>query len=1428
MQFAKVIATKSTVLPTEKGTLQDIVFKPLPHRDEDAVVLRGCIEEEPVQLTLHELRAIVQQLIQRVLAEGFRQGDTVMLLSTTATNELYTALWFVAFTCLAIKVILPIFPEVSEFENWATSQSVKAVFMPLAEIRHLKDYERLKTTTNTIERLCRKIGVKVYDQANEFGLEGLIFQVRQGAIRFSNEGMMLPGIDPDQEAVVFSTSGTTGITKLVTYTHDAFYKNCLHWQEAGLYKQELCGSACFTPLFTHTIGVRSLVNALWTGHPLCFITVDWFYRKPEVVRYFLLKMKPAHIVGGPAMFNTVVELYRQFPELKQELKPFLKCLISIGAPYNLQTASAIKNITGLELYNAFGTTETQLVSISLGVNGSNTTLGTPLPGVTFGLKETCDKQFYELFVAAPYQSVNANKKQEENFLPTGDLVTYHAATDTLVYAQRSSTDFLKDDFGIKIPLPLLEKYYQEAYDYADHIEWFPLNHQPGLAALIFLKASAKDISAKQLAALFKNRNEQLQALLEPLEFTHRHIARFAVTTEEMPRSRKGTFSKGAMAAQHVQLIADLKNPFVRHDDIEVIEGMERDRCYRFMDPHLAELLQALKMDVTYVRAKGDFLYYRKEGIVKKVLDLAGGFGANLLGHNHPILQQVITEFIRKNKIALNNQGSSYYYPSLLAQKLTACFAQATGKFFKVQLANSGAEAVEVALHHAYDEWLHNIEKFRDQQLQLYGAIATVDVATMWERNMEAVQKAIPAVFVLKNGFHGYTSGARSLLEQKERRTRCSGLLKPEPIYLCDLQSNWKAFIDDNITRSTVTLRTVEREDAVYVVKERKQSRLIAAIFEPVMGEGGIHVVNTEVADYLAEQQFPLIADEIQCGLGRTGTLPAYPHADYYLLGKSLGGGFEKIAAVLIDDNRFKPAFSKHYVSTFANGERAALAGVTTIDLVQKQQLAQQASKRGIYFLQQLQRIADAYPGIIASVQGKGLMIGVHFNSKMGDENNLLRLLYEHELIGYLFSAWFFHRHDIRILPSLSAPACLRIEPSFFITKKAIHHFCMALEELCQICLRKELAKLLSFLMNDDPYDDVKPITWKGRFPNALESCAPGAIKVGFISNFTNPTSELKVIEPALQNASETGLRILFNRLEVLLEGKPVKIIAKNLLQGKVHFTFYLIPFDTAFLENVNRWGKKRFYITKIQQAVNKLVEEGVTLISLGAYASIITNNGLSLAAKNGAKIITGNTLTISSCLYHLDQHLDGIPQRSVTIAIVGASGNIGSGIVKCLTDKKYNSCSLILVGTNQRRLQKLQEESNAVWQHSICTTNLFALKNADILICCTNTNDPLLFPHHLSAEKPVFVIDIAVPKALSDEAAKLPNVSVCKNASSVRLLQDPDLLISSHTDKGKIFCCAAEVILDALHGTDYSLKGHVDPEAVMTFYRLAEKEGFFQ
>jgi acetylornithine/succinyldiaminopimelate/putrescine aminotransferase len=800
-----------------------------------------------------------------------------------------------------------------------------------------------------------------------------------------------------------------------------------------------------------------------------------------------------------------------------------------------------------------------------------------------------------------------------------------------------------------------------------------------------------------------------------------------------------------------------------------------------------------------------------------------------LGHNHPVVHEALQRFLESGQPALNTQGSLYYYPSLLARKLSQLFGEFTGKHFKVQFANSGTEATEIALHHALYEWRAEIEKMRDEQLQRYGSVEELNARATWVLNMKLVTEATAAVVVVNNCFHGYTASARSLLNSKKQRRNFSGLLRLFPLHVDDQGEHWRDQVERYKADYSIELSTIVKENDSFQVKTVRVSTIIASIVEPVRGEGGIYPLRWEVADFLSTQSFPLIADEIQCGLGRTGTIPSYPGASYYLLGKSLGGGYEKIAAVLIDDKRFKSSFPQYYNSTFANGEMAACAGLAALETIVREQFAAIASRKGHELKSRLFRLAGQYPDVVESVQGEGLMIGIHFNKAIGKANILLRALCEHELLGYLLSGWMFHTKDIRVLPSLSKPDSIRLEPSVYITGHDMDELMGAVEELCQHLRSGNMYELFRFLMNNDPYLDKLTKLDAGKFPVNLEDPQPGAIRVGFIGNFTQPARELTMVEVGLSPASETGLRILFEKMQTLLEGKPIRLFSKNLMQGRVHFTFYILPFDTAHLEMVQRFGKKRYYVARIQEAVDRLVEEGARFISLGAHTSIISGNGLFVSGSGRARILTGNTLTVASCLYHARQYLARLRRRRqpVTIAITGANGNIGSGLAGCFGDDEYADALIFLIGNNLNKLERLRQSLFSNDRRVVCTTDLFALREANIILSCTNTNDPLIFAHHLDPEEQVFIIDIAVPGAVSDEVRELPNVEFNRDASTVYLPDDPGIAISTHTPVGKVFCCAAEVMLAAMYDVRLPLVGHVHPASIKKMMELAMREGLF-
>ncbi len=119
---------------------------------------------------------------------------------------------------------------------------------------------------------------------------------------------------------------------------------------------------------------------------------------------------------------------------------------------------------------------------------------------------------------------------------------------------------------------------------------------------------------------------------------------------------------------------------------------------------------------------------------------------------------------------------------------------------------------------------------------------------------------------------------------------------------------------------------------------------VSGIFvEPIQGEGGIHILSKDFLEFCrrtaSEHEIPLIFDEIQCGMGRTGTFTYSEQtgviADYYLFSKSLGGGLSKISALLIKDTLYEEDFGFIHTLTFAEDDHSSALALTDLNLLER-------------------------------------------------------------------------------------------------------------------------------------------------------------------------------------------------------------------------------------------------------------------------------------------------------------------------------------------------------------------------------------------------------------------------------------------------------------------------------------------------------------
>ncbi len=364
-------------LPPE--TIGKILFDRLPHRKEECNIILSHFENNYIEISLQRLRYIVSRLLISFDRKQILKGQTVIVLTFNGCNEMITALFFIALAARGCRTFMPMYSESEEFSGWMDQTKTEHVILPLNEVLSLDGHDREKSEIREIEKLVSQRKINIWDTLQDFGISEMFSE----PFSISGQEDLLPekGIEkvsPDDDVLIVTTSGSSGRSRLVVYSHEAYFFNCLSWEQAGFYRKEILGGHGFTPLLTHTMGIRALVNALWTGSPVCLIITEWFISKPETVRYLLLKMMPEHITGGPAVYNIFLELFRVFPEIKTLIGSNLKTLVSSGAGYDPVTATEVFNATGLRLNNAFGTTETQQVFSTL-LSSSSVFRGNMIP-----------------------------------------------------------------------------------------------------------------------------------------------------------------------------------------------------------------------------------------------------------------------------------------------------------------------------------------------------------------------------------------------------------------------------------------------------------------------------------------------------------------------------------------------------------------------------------------------------------------------------------------------------------------------------------------------------------------------------------------------------------------------------------------------------------------------------------------------------------------------------------------------------------------------------------------------------------------------------------------------------------------------------------------------------------------------------------------
>ncbi|CCH32004.1 aminotransferase class III-fold pyridoxal phosphate-dependent enzyme [Actinosynnema sp. NPDC047251] len=486
--------------------------------------------------------------------------------------------------------------------------------------------------------------------------------------------------------------------------------------------------------------------------------------------------------------------------------------------------------------------------------------------------------------------------------------------------------------------------------------------------------------------------------------------------------------------------------------------------------YLGGLLESLGLGVHYSRAERDALFYRDAaGAEVAVLDLVGGYGSTIVGHNHPEIVRYAKQLLDQG-VPVHAQFSRHPYANDLAGRLNTILHREFGttEAYSALFANSGAEAVEIAMKHAeFDrvakltaltaEIGRGVEAARaaidrgavvavDEAYHRLGVAAGVSPGAAPEAVVAAIVRvngeratAAPIFLAPEGSFHGKLVGSVQLTHNagfrepfRSMAAQCRFVPVHEPEALAKAVESARTTLFDLVVAAG-GVRVVERDLPV----------IAAFILEPVQGEAGIRPFDRETAQRIqrvcAAVDCPIIVDEVQSGMGRTGAFFASSHlglrGDYYTLAKSLGGGLAKAALTLIRDSRYHREFELAHSSTFAKDAFSTLIAGRVVDLLEADDgaLYRLAAERGERLTAMLRTLQDEFGTVVEDVRGAGLMIGLEFRDRSDSPSGIIAEQSRAGLLGYLLSGYLLRVHAIRVLPTASATNTLRIEPSVYVT-----------------------------------------------------------------------------------------------------------------------------------------------------------------------------------------------------------------------------------------------------------------------------------------------------------------------------------------------------------------------------------------------------------
>ena len=403
------------------------------------------------------------------------------------------------------------------------------------------------------------------------------------------------------------------------------------------------------------------------------------------------------------------------------------------------------------------------------------------------------------------------------------------------------------------------------------------------------------------------------------------------------------------------------------------------------------------------RAEGMY-YIDQNG--RKILDFFGGFGSLAFGHNHPRILEARRKFQeeKRHEIAIAFMSQ---YATALAKNLAAC---SPGDLDMVFLGSSGSEVMEAAVKLA-------------------------------ER---AAGPKRPKIVYAENSFHGKTKGVLAITDGKLYRGEFMLTGNTVRVPFGDIEAVEKAF--------------------------RSDPEIGAIVLETVQGGGGIIEAEPRLWPQLRQlcDKYGVlwVADEVQCGYGRTGRFYAFEHygvvPDITALAKSLGAGKAAIGAMIAKRDVYMKAYGTpktamiHAMATFGGIGEACITAIEGMNVLYDERLMENAAEVGGYLIERLNALKEKHPRIIKDVRGRGCMVGLEFQDFSQTLPAMLRpmvAMLDDKLKGSLsgfVGALLLRDYDVLVAFTEYNRNVIRLEPPLIVKREHVDTFVGALDSLLSL------------------------------------------------------------------------------------------------------------------------------------------------------------------------------------------------------------------------------------------------------------------------------------------------------------------------------------------------------------------------------------------